>query len=295
MTSFPLPGSAEPLVAVPAPGTGVGFWAGSSSAVLDDDGSFVVAYRVRAGEHGRGSNVIARSEDGVRFTTIGTIDQERFGAQSMESPAIVRTDGGRWRLYVCPASPAPSKHWWIDVLEADEPEGLAGAEPRTASGATRTPASRTRSCGAPRTDVGGMDLLPPARRAGRGGPDDDGVRHEPGRPRVGVARHRARAAARDVGRTRREAHRRPARRPRRLRRARDKGGELVRAHRPGASHRQPAGRAGQTTTTPPPTPATSTSCRFPAAATGSTTRHVFRTRATSSAPSSSRLSRESSR
>ncbi len=134
MTSFPLPGSAEPLVAVPAPGTGVGFWAGSSSAVLDDDGSFVVAYRVRAGERGRGSNVIARSEDGVRFTTIGTIDQERFGAQSMEKPAIVRTDGGRWRLYVCPASPAPSKHWWIDVLEADEPEGLAGAEPRTAFG-----------------------------------------------------------------------------------------------------------------------------------------------------------------
>jgi hypothetical protein len=40
----------------------------------------------------------------------------------------VRTDDGRWRLYVCPAAPAPSKHWWIDVLEADDPAGFAAAE-----------------------------------------------------------------------------------------------------------------------------------------------------------------------
>ena len=130
MTGVPLPGSAEPVVAASAPGRGVGFWAGSSSATLDDDGSFVIAYRVRMGERGRGSNVVARSEDGERFTTIGTIEQERFGGQSMEKPALVRTDEG-WRLYVCPAAPAPSKHWWIAVFEADAPEGLARAEART--------------------------------------------------------------------------------------------------------------------------------------------------------------------
>jgi hypothetical protein len=131
MSEFPLPGSAPTVVAVPAPGSGVGFWAGSSSAALHDDGTFVIAYRVRTGERGRGYNVVARSEDGERLTTVSTIEQERFGAQSMEKPSLVRTDEGRWRLYVCPAAPAPSKHWWIDVLEAADPADFATAEART--------------------------------------------------------------------------------------------------------------------------------------------------------------------
>jgi hypothetical protein len=42
----------------------------------------------------------------------------------------VRTPEGRWRLYVCCATPG-SKHWWIDVLEADDPAGLAEAEATT--------------------------------------------------------------------------------------------------------------------------------------------------------------------
>ncbi len=108
LMDFPLPGSGEVVVAVPAPGRGRGFWAGSSSGALDDDGTFVIAYRVRTGKRGRGSNVVARSEDGERFTTVAEIGQERFGAQSIERPALIRTDEGRWRLYVCPAS--PSKH-----------------------------------------------------------------------------------------------------------------------------------------------------------------------------------------
>jgi hypothetical protein len=32
-------------------------------------------YRVRTGEHGRGSSVVACSEDGERFATVTTIDQ----------------------------------------------------------------------------------------------------------------------------------------------------------------------------------------------------------------------------
>jgi hypothetical protein len=131
--SFPLPGTADAVVAVPAPGKGPGSWAGSSSAALDEDGTFVIAYRVR---HGHGpenpvETVVARSEDGERLTPVATLDKERFGAQSMERPALVRTDDGRWRLYVCPASPAPSKHWWIDVLEADDPAEFESAEART--------------------------------------------------------------------------------------------------------------------------------------------------------------------
>jgi hypothetical protein len=128
---FPLPGSARAVVAAHPPGSGEGFWAGSSSAVLDDDGTFAIAYRVRTGHAGRGANVVARSEDGERLTTVAEIGQTRFGAQSLERPALVRTDEGRWRLYVCPAAPAPSKHWWIDVLEADDLADLPTAEART--------------------------------------------------------------------------------------------------------------------------------------------------------------------
>jgi hypothetical protein len=47
----------------------------------------------------------------------------------MERPALVRTETGAWRLYTCCASPG-SKHWWIDVLEADDPAGFAVAEAR---------------------------------------------------------------------------------------------------------------------------------------------------------------------
>ena len=131
MTTFPLPGGGRAVTAVPAPGSGVGWWAGAPSTALDDDGTFVLAYRVRTGHQGRGSTVVARSDDGERFTTVAELDQARFGAQSMERPALVRCDGGRWRLYVCSASPAPSKHWWIDVLEADDPAAFGEAEART--------------------------------------------------------------------------------------------------------------------------------------------------------------------
>jgi len=131
LPDFPLPGSAPAAVAVAAPGNGVGWWAGASHTALDTDGTHVIAYRVRMGAKGRGSNVVARSEDGETLTTVCTIEQERFGAQSLERPSLVRTDDGRWRLYVCPAAPAPSKHWWIDVLEADDPADLATAEART--------------------------------------------------------------------------------------------------------------------------------------------------------------------
>lgn len=80
MTEFPLPGTGQPVVAVVAPGSGRGWWAGSSSAVQDDDGTYVIAYRVRSGERGRGSTVVARSEDGEHLTTVALLDQSRFAA-----------------------------------------------------------------------------------------------------------------------------------------------------------------------------------------------------------------------
>jgi hypothetical protein len=106
MDEFPLPGMGRAVVAVRAPGDGPGYWAGASCAVLDTDGSFVVGYRVRNGHDGIDQTVIARSPDGVRFSTVATLEQSRFGAQWMERPAIVRTEQGRWRLYVCCGTPS---------------------------------------------------------------------------------------------------------------------------------------------------------------------------------------------
>jgi len=91
----------------------------------------VIGYRVRNGHDGIDQTVIARSPDGERFTTVATLDQERFGAQWMERPAVVRTPEGRWRLFVCCGRPE-SKHWWIEALEADDPAGFETAEARPA-------------------------------------------------------------------------------------------------------------------------------------------------------------------
>ena len=132
MRGFPLPGSGRPAVCAAAPGTGTGFWAGSPGAALDPDGGVVLAYRVRTGvrpEDGA-QTIVARSDDGATFTTVVTLDKSRFGAMSMERPSIVRTDEGRWRLYICCATPG-SKHWWIGLLEADDPEQLAEADDQT--------------------------------------------------------------------------------------------------------------------------------------------------------------------
>lgn len=126
---FPLPEQGESLVAVPAPGEGEGSWAGAPSAVQDEDGGLVVAYRLRNVSERGAATVVARS-DGVSLRTVAVLDKERFGAESLERPALVRTPTGRWRLYVSCATPG-SKHWRIDLVEADDPEGFAGAPSRT--------------------------------------------------------------------------------------------------------------------------------------------------------------------
>ena len=128
MSAFPLPDDDGTLVA-PAPGTGPQNWAGAPSAALDGDGSLVLAYRVRWAAGPDDANVIARSDDGERFETVARLDKARWGAAMVERPALVRTGDGRWRLYVCCATPN-SKHWWIGLVEADAPEGLADEDAR---------------------------------------------------------------------------------------------------------------------------------------------------------------------
>jgi hypothetical protein len=147
VTDFPLPGAGDPVVAVPAPGAGPGYWAGAPHAALDEDGAFVIGYRVRNGHDGNDQTIVARSADGEHLTTVAMLDETEFDAQGMERPAVVRTESGRWRLYVCSAT-RDSPHWWIDVLEADDPEGFARPSPAPSSPATITPESRTPSCSA---------------------------------------------------------------------------------------------------------------------------------------------------
>jgi hypothetical protein len=112
-------------VVVEAPASGPGNWAGAPSAVLVD-GVYWLAYRVRQPvDRGRGvAVVIARSHDGLEFVPVAEVRRERFGAESLERPALVPLGSEGWRLYLSCATPG-SKHWWIEAVDAATPVGLA--------------------------------------------------------------------------------------------------------------------------------------------------------------------------
>ena len=76
-----------------------------------------------------GTIVLARSDGGEHLEPVAELDKDRFGAESLERPALVRLDRG-WRLYVSCATPG-TKHWWICALDAASLDRLADAEPRT--------------------------------------------------------------------------------------------------------------------------------------------------------------------
>ena len=130
MPELPLPRPDDEVVVVPAPGAGPGHWAGAPSAQQDEAGGWVVAYRLRTPVERGAAVVVATSPDGEHLTPVATLGQARFGAESLERPALVRLPDGRWRLYLSCATPG-SKHWRIDVVEAADPAALAEAEPRT--------------------------------------------------------------------------------------------------------------------------------------------------------------------
>jgi hypothetical protein len=129
--NHPTPRTEQSTVVVEPPSAERGAWAGAPSAVVVD-GMTYLAYRLRKPEgQGRGYlNVVARSRDGIHFETLAELRREGFGAESLERPALVRSRDGRWRLYVSAATPG-SKHWRIDLLEADAPEGFDARSART--------------------------------------------------------------------------------------------------------------------------------------------------------------------
>jgi hypothetical protein len=111
-------------VVIDPPGEGPGFWAGGPS-ITYVDGVFWLAYRLRRPvDLGRGyANVVARSQDGIHFTTVATVTSDQFGSASLERPALVALPGGGFRLYVS-CSTWNSKHWWVEAIESDTAEGL---------------------------------------------------------------------------------------------------------------------------------------------------------------------------
>jgi hypothetical protein len=124
LLATPLPSLDDPQVVVPAPGAGPGNWAGAASAVLVD-GVTWLTYRVRRPlPDGRGiATVVARSANGVDFEPVCEVYRDDFGAESFERPVVLRRPDGGWRLYLSCATP-DSKHWWIEALDADQPEDL---------------------------------------------------------------------------------------------------------------------------------------------------------------------------
>ena len=253
------------MVAVPAPGEGVGYWAGSLERRarrrrhVRHRATASAPARRRRGSDGRRALRGRRAvHDRRRRSTRRASARSRWSARRSSAP----TTAAGASTSAAP-TPAPSKHWWIDVLEADDPAGFADAEARTVF-----PGDEHVGVKDPlvqRVDGGWqrVDLLPPARRARRGGPHDHGLRDEraTGSTGSGTAPCWRRGPGPWDARGAR-ADRRPARRPRRLRRPRDQGGELVRAHRAraaraGRSHRADVRRRRSSTR------ATSTSLPLP--------------------------------
>jgi hypothetical protein len=126
MHPFPAPGAHPHTVVVPAPGPGCQQWAGAPSAVRLDDGSFVMAYRVRSNGD---AVVIATSPDGERFESITRLENAHMGSSMTERPALIHLPDGRWRMYTCFATESHN-FWKIGLLEADTPEALVTAEHR---------------------------------------------------------------------------------------------------------------------------------------------------------------------
>ncbi len=123
LTSLPLPDYDRSVPAIAANGAGPGNWAGAPSAAWAS-GVYYLANRLRRPiGQGRGyAVVVARSDDGVAFETIATLERDPFGAESLERPALVRRPDGGWRLYVSCATP--------DARERSRPGQARCTEPR---------------------------------------------------------------------------------------------------------------------------------------------------------------------
>jgi hypothetical protein len=121
----------EPACAVvvrSASGSGRQTWVGSPSAVRVGDETFL-AYRLREPVRRGYAVEVAKSTDGVHFETLISITKEQMDCESLERPALIRTQEGTWRLYLSCATPG-TKHWRVELIEASEPTAFDPAASR---------------------------------------------------------------------------------------------------------------------------------------------------------------------
>jgi hypothetical protein len=105
-------------------GEGPGWWVGAPS-VFWTGNEYYLAFRTRRPQPERGGLFqIARSDDGESFEVIASIRKEGLGTSSIERGALLRTEDGRWRLYLSYVDPADGR-WRIDLIEAERPEDLS--------------------------------------------------------------------------------------------------------------------------------------------------------------------------
>jgi hypothetical protein len=110
-------------VLVPAPVDGPQRWAGAPCAVLDHDGSVVLAHRERAAAD---ALVLSRSDDGgATVREVARFGPDVADAAMLERPALVRL-ADRWRLYVG-FGVREGRSWWVGALEAATLEDLPRA------------------------------------------------------------------------------------------------------------------------------------------------------------------------
>ena len=160
-----IPCPAESVVVVEPARPEPGYWAGAPSALVTG-ADIWLAYRERNPQRRGGRVVLAHCEGGERLAPVVTLDKERFGAESLERPALTLTAEGRWRLYVSCATTG-SKHWRIDLLEASAPERLGGADVRTVFPGDELTAVKDSGDPVRGWALARLDLLSSARRAGR--------------------------------------------------------------------------------------------------------------------------------
>jgi hypothetical protein len=115
---------AEGTTVLEPPGSGPGHWAGAPSILFDaeDVDTYYLYYRLRKprGE-GRGyMSVVADSADGVSFEPIWEAHKDAFDSPSVERGCLVKTPGGRYRLYLSLVDRADGT-WKTDMMEADDP------------------------------------------------------------------------------------------------------------------------------------------------------------------------------
>ncbi|HUZ56544.1 MAG TPA: hypothetical protein VMU94_28965 [Streptosporangiaceae bacterium] len=117
--SMAAPEPAAAVVVRSAAGPGRQTWVGSPSAIRVG-GEIFIAYRLREPER-RGHTVeVAKSADGVHFETLVSITKEQVDCESLERPALIRTQEGIWRLYLSCATRG-TKHWRVELIEASGP------------------------------------------------------------------------------------------------------------------------------------------------------------------------------